>query len=143
LPETSAGTLKWCELTGQDTRSVLVEKWLYSGKLHSMTVYHLDHDVVMATHYCPQGNQPRLVSMPKSTESTGSTGSTGTSKSTADDVSFAFKDATNLDKTSQSYQVALSFAFGEQTDAVVRRETYQKASEHEPSEMILVRKAGA
>jgi len=39
--------------------SVLVENWR-SPTHRSMTVYHRDGDGVLATHYCPQGNQPRL-----------------------------------------------------------------------------------
>jgi hypothetical protein len=39
--------------------SVLTETWR-SPTHRSMTVYHLDGDALLATHYCPQGNQPRL-----------------------------------------------------------------------------------
>jgi hypothetical protein len=39
--------------------SVLAETWR-SPTHRSMTVYHLDGDTLIATHYCPQGNQPRL-----------------------------------------------------------------------------------
>ncbi len=107
--------------------SVLVENWLYKGGLHSMTVYHLDHKAVIATHYCPQGNQPRLASV---------------SGASPGEVGFVFRDATNLDKETQSYQVALSFNLDEASDQVVRRETYQKGLEQETSQMILVRSPG-
>jgi hypothetical protein len=40
--------------------SVVVERWETSAGLHSMTVYHMDGEALVATHYCPQGNQPRL-----------------------------------------------------------------------------------
>ncbi|WP_299580592.1 hypothetical protein [uncultured Microbulbifer sp.] len=40
--------------------SVLVENWLYKRKSHSLTIYHIDNSNLLATHYCPQGNQPRL-----------------------------------------------------------------------------------
>lgn len=45
------------ELIAKD--SVLVENWR-SPNHTSMTLYHLDADTLLATHYCPQGNQPRL-----------------------------------------------------------------------------------
>ena len=40
--------------------SVLVESWEANGKPHSLTLYHRDGPALLATHYCPQGNQPRL-----------------------------------------------------------------------------------
>ena len=60
----------------------VVERWETTAGLHSMTVYHLDGDRVMATHYCPQGNQPRLESI---------TGDPGT-------IDFRFRDVTDLDE---------------------------------------------
>lgn len=40
--------------------SVLVETWDLGPGVESLTVYHLDSGELMATHFCPQGNQPRL-----------------------------------------------------------------------------------
>ncbi len=40
--------------------SVLVETWTLGSGRESMTLYALDADRLLATHYCPQGNQPRL-----------------------------------------------------------------------------------
>ena len=40
--------------------STLVETWTLSPTRESMTLYALDGDRLLATHYCPQGNQPRL-----------------------------------------------------------------------------------
>lgn len=112
------------ELTAGD--SVLVEKWLYKGGLHSMTVYHRDHGSVLATHYCPQGNQPRLASVADTSPS---------------EIRFVFRDATSLNREKQSFQVTLSFLVDETGNRVVRSETYQKGAEQEPSEMVLVRRA--
>lgn len=40
--------------------SALVERWDMSPTRSSMTVYSLDGDRLLVTHYCPQGNAPRL-----------------------------------------------------------------------------------
>lgn len=40
--------------------STLIESWTMSPTRQSMTVYTLDGDRLIATHYCPQGNAPRL-----------------------------------------------------------------------------------
>lgn len=61
--------------------SVMVERWETQAGLHSMTVYHMDDGALVATHYCPQGNQPRLQSK---------TGSVG-------EIRFSFRDVTDLD----------------------------------------------
>jgi hypothetical protein len=39
--------------------SVLLEHWRFRNT-DALTLYHLDRDQLMATHYCPLCNQPRL-----------------------------------------------------------------------------------
>ncbi len=39
--------------------SVLMEQWEFRG-IDALTLYHLDNEKLMATHYCPLCNQPRL-----------------------------------------------------------------------------------
>ena len=45
-------------LTAKDT--VLVETWTLGPQRESLTLYHMDNESLIATHYCPVGNQPRL-----------------------------------------------------------------------------------
>ena len=71
---------------------MLVETWLRNDKKHSFTLYHLGNENLMATHYCPQGNQPRLKL---------------TNNSTTSDLRFSFFDATNLANLASSHQHSL------------------------------------
>ncbi len=86
--------------------SVIMEKWMRGERMHSLTIYHLDDERLIATHYCPQGNQPRLAA-------------------TASDngkIRFSFLDATGLDPN-ESYQHDLSLE--RNADGTVSRaETY-------------------
>lgn len=41
--------------------SALVETWTMSKDSESLTIYTLDNDRLLATHYCPQGNQVTLM----------------------------------------------------------------------------------
>jgi hypothetical protein len=40
--------------------TVLVETWTLGPQRESLTLYHMDNESLLATHYCPVGNQPRL-----------------------------------------------------------------------------------
>ena len=108
-------------LTAGDT--VLVEEWLRAGQPHSLTLYHRDGDTVIATHYCPQGNQPRLASITANDATT---------------LNFKFRDATDLDLKTEAYQVALSFDMSFD-DRVVRSETYRLAGKDDTSKIELAR----
>jgi hypothetical protein len=62
--------------------TVLVESWeRANGEPHSLTLYHRDGPSLLATHYCPQGNQPRLALAGRD----------------AQGLHFTFRDATDLD----------------------------------------------
>ena len=87
--------------------SVLVETWDMGGGRTSMTVYHRDGAALMATHYCPLGNQPRLV----------------LTDDAAGRFTFRFRDATNLaslqDEHADSFWLKL-----DGHDRLIRGETY-------------------
>ena len=88
-----------------------------------MTIYHRDGKGLIATHYCPQGNQPRLAMLPPSA---------------AKVLRFKFRDATDLDTARESYVVALAFDLSRE-GRVVRNETYRRTGNDEASEIRLVR----
>ncbi len=84
----------------------MVERWETASGLHSITVYHLDGNRVIATHYCPQGNQPRLESIAGG----------------EDRIAFRFLDITDLDE-GESHTFTLEFAPLE-NGSVARTEVY-------------------
>lgn len=102
--------------------SVLVETWSSAGEPYSLTIYHLDKDDLVATHYCPQGNQPRLKLVK------GQAGAV---------LRFKFWDATNLPDISKSHQTALSFELTEGASLLRRGETYTEAGVGDASELLL------
>ncbi len=106
--------------------TAVTEEWLRGSAPHSLTVYHRDGATLIATHYCPQGNQPRLALVPAAAGS-----------GAGAPVSFAFRDATDLDPA-ESHLVVLSFKMAD-GGVLVRRETYAKGDVREDSELRLVR----
>ena len=60
------------------------------------TLYHLDGDRLMATHYCSSGNQPRMVWRPGA-------------GAYREGMRFAFLDATNLKSPEDGHMTAVAF----------------------------------
>jgi len=87
--------------------TVLVESWEAAGKPHSLTLYHRDGEALLATHYCPQGNQPRLALAGRDTSG----------------LHFVFRDSTDLDPATEKHQHDLWFDLSN-PDRPVRGETY-------------------
>lgn len=46
-------------LSANDT--VLVEDWTFDNGVEALTLYSMDETILTAMHYCPIGNQPRLI----------------------------------------------------------------------------------
>ena len=88
--------------------TVLVETWTMSPTRQSMTVYAMDGERLLATHYCPQGNQPRLV--------LAGTDADGTHR-------FDFLDGTNLQDPEGFHEHAFTIHLDGDA-ALTRRETY-------------------
>jgi hypothetical protein len=107
-------------LTARGT--VLVESWEAGGQPHSLTLYHRDGETLLATHYCPHGNQPRLALAGRDTNG----------------LHFVFRDATDLEPTKESHQHDLWFDLSD-PERPVRGETYSgKDGPGTPERMQLV-----
>ena len=101
---------------------MLVESWERAGKPHSLTLYHRDGPALLATHYCPQGNQPRMALVPG-----------------PGPLHFAFRDSTDLDPATESHQHDLWFDLADPVHPL-RGEVYRGPKGPGPPEaMRLVR----
>ena len=99
--------------------SSIVETWTMSPTRQSMTVYTMDGNQVIATHYCPQGNAPRL--------RLSRTGADGTHY-------FEFLDGANLQKSGASHEHAFWVRL-DSADTLVRSETYiENGSAYDPEQ---------
>lgn len=81
-------------LTAAD--SALVETFMRPSGGETLTIFHRDNAQLLATHYCAQGNQPRLELDPSSTP---------------DRLVFRYRDATNLHSNDDTHLVRLELAF--------------------------------
>lgn len=93
--------------------SALMETWTMSPTRKSLTMYTLDGDRLLATHYCPQGNQPTLVL----TELDGDGA-----------YQFEFLSGTNLQDPQGSHQHALTIEI-DSAQAFTRSEVYLRNAE--------------
>lgn len=101
--------------------SALVEIWQPGTRAETMTIFHRDGDRVLATHYCAQGNQPRLALRD------------------GDGFAFEYLDATNLKGgASHLHRLALAPAAD---GGLQREETYRGAAGEETSRVRLRRVA--
>jgi hypothetical protein len=75
-------------------RSALVETYQTPSGQETLTVYHPDGSSLLLTHYCAQGNQPRL----------------RIAETTPEKAVFKYLDATNL-KAEQAVLIELAFNF--------------------------------
>ncbi|WLT32945.1 hypothetical protein [Geothrix sp. PMB-07] len=94
------------KLTANGT--ALVETWTMSATRESMTLYTVDGSRLLATHYCPQGNQPRLVL---------------TEKDKTGRYQFRFMDGTGLQDPGGSHQHACWLQVVS-PETFIRSETY-------------------
>jgi hypothetical protein len=102
--------------------SVLVETWTLAPGRESLTLYHRDGATLMATHYCPLGNQPRLVLV------------SGASPSRFD---FRFTGATNLSSPGAARQD--SFWIERRGNELIRAESYVESGKAETQTAVFHR----
>ena len=95
-------------LTANNT--VLVETWTLGPQRESLTLYHMDNENLIATHYCPLGNQPRL----RLKEG-----------ASASSFAFEFLSATNLPKPEMAHQHRFEVEILH-PNSVARSETYME-----------------
>lgn len=88
---------------------VLVETWTLGAARESLTPYPLVGDALVATHYCPQGNQARL--------------DLARNPGSPERLSFVFRDGGNLQVQGKSHQHAFWIELN-RSDVFVRSETY-------------------
>jgi hypothetical protein len=88
--------------------TVLVETWALAPGRESITMYYVDGDDLFATHYCPQGNQPRLRWIPDAN---------------SDRFYFSLKDGGNLSVPGGWHQQLMWLKL-DAADSFSRSETY-------------------
>ena len=79
--------------------SALVETLMPKDEPTMVTVYHLDGDKLMMTHYCSAGNQPRMVADISSDDN---------------ELNFEFVEVTNLKDDSDGHMIGLKIIFDDQ-----------------------------
>jgi hypothetical protein len=100
--------------------SVLVETWGVAAP--TMTMVHLDGKNLVATHYCGQGNQPRL----RMTSATSSS------------IVFEYWDATNLSSADQSHMVRLELVLVG-ANQFTHKEVYASGKKRDADELTFTR----
>lgn len=93
-----------------------------SGR-ETLTIYHPDGSNLIATHYCAQGNQPRLRLESASTKTT---------------LRFRFHDATNLTAASASHLTRLRLELGD-ADHFDKTEVYSADGKDDVTVLSFVR----
>ncbi|HEY6972180.1 MAG TPA: hypothetical protein VJA94_23410 [Candidatus Angelobacter sp.] len=86
--------MAWFQVTSGGV--TVLQMLTVTGWPEKPTLYHLDGDRLMATHYCSSGNQPRMVWRPAAGYSSGI-------------LKFAFLDSTNLKSPEAGHMTAVVF----------------------------------
>lgn len=103
--------------------TVLVETWTLGPQRESLTLYHMDGESLLATHYCPVGNQPRLRFKEGGSASL---------------FVFEFVSATNLPKPEVAHQHRFEMEFLD-ANSFARSETYLENGAGEPERIVYSR----
>jgi hypothetical protein len=111
----------------------VVEETIMPGTAHEMvTMYHLDNDRLMLTHYCAAGNQPTMIGVPVGSM----TGNVAT-------IRFEFSHATNMPSPLAGHMHQAEMTF-EGKDHLVTKWTYwEDGKAGHQANFQLTRKTGA
>jgi hypothetical protein len=105
--------------------TVLIETWTLGPQRESLTLYHMDDESLLATHYCPVGNQPRL----RLTEG-----------GSASLFAFEFVSATNLPKPEAAHQHRFEMELLD-ANSFARSETYLENGKGDAERIVYSRVA--
>ena len=108
-------------LTANNT--VLIETWTLGPQRESLTLYHMDNESLLATHYCAIGNQPRLRFKEGGSPSL---------------FVFEFVSATNLPKPEASHQHRFEIELLG-PNSFARSETYLENGKGDPERIVYSR----
>jgi len=123
VPRTAAEKAFRIRMRPISRTTALLETFGNPAGVTTETVYHRAGGNIMATHYCAQGNQPRLLL---------------SSTSTPSRLSFNFHDITNLGTKADSHLVKIEFNVIDD-DHLERRETYTQNGIDEETTLRLKR----
>lgn len=90
-----------------------------------LTVYHMDDDKLMMTHYCSAGNQPRMLAKIQENEEK--------------KIDFIFVDGTNMKTHSEGHMQGLTF-FIKDKDNIEQVWTWKQGDNEKPGTFKLTRK---
>jgi hypothetical protein len=121
--KTEAGRLLKVSYRLTAAGTVLVETWTLGPQRESLTLYHMDNESLIATHYCPVGNQPRLRFKEGGSASL---------------FVFEFVSATNLPKPEAAHQHRFEMELL-QANSFARSETYLENGKGEPERIVYTR----
>ena len=100
----------------------VIEETMQNGTEDPMvTIYHLDGDRLMVTHYCGAGNQPRMVASPD--------------PSKPNVFAFRFLDATNLSSTQEGHMRDLVLTIVDR-DHITQQWTWHAQNKEEKMELF-------
>ena len=106
--------------------SVLMETIVPVGESTMISMYHMDGDRLMMTHYCGAGNQPRMRA--------------GQVSADPREITFTFQDATNLPSPDAGHMVGLALAW-QSKDRITHVWTWREKGKPDMNEKFeLVRK---
>lgn len=120
-----AGTWSGKEPAGKSTTvtyevvangSVVMERMQTEGEPDMITMYHLDGDDLMLTHYCSAMNQPRMKAKATEDENT---------------IAFELMDVTNLAKASDGHMQKIQLTFKDEDHIVTHWTFKQREQEHQ------------